>query len=1608
MTRPTNPADSWLNSALRLNPFQDDGERRPGEAWLSSALQLKPTREVRFTEVGRPETDLYFGGFEAEVRQPTSVWERVVKGATSVLSALEPLLFVGDVAKAAIYGAATGGASRALELARQQASAWRDYLPFGKTPKPVVTGDDLMRVLDPKYEERPAWQRVGMAFAAEILTDPLSVFGIVGMAAKGGAVAARGAAALTRRVAGEAAAAPATLFGRALDVASKAAFAADRAANLAFNPYAQAFYGTRALGRARLNDEGLRVAQVAGRVLDGILDMPIASSFRGYALRLRHVAPGWLGSPDVGPGVRLTARAAEMQFAEAVASHVEDLQRILHDGLGEPVRFFGLFERRVIPERYLPLEQEIRASVYRVLDNAGVANEVEALRKQEGLIRRMARSVGFDEGRAIDTYYRFFERARQAFTDISYRMTGFELYRDVWKGVAKEFGVDPEAAWQRYSAWRTANSGKAFVVERVDDALRFRETSPLIFKAAPDIEKVVPAREIAKLSEAAASVVERGADAALLRRLAPLLSPDQIARLPDNLVEAARVPRAVVQEAQVLGNITRVVDGLNDLVGKLFGGGAATAEVQKAAKAATNLLLEGDVASWWEQVDRISRGATADYILRLIKSASPERRTAGYAALSLALERSGDEVGALVALGLAAKEAPNPVLARAMYEVGAPPVYGVKVPTAIDLRDVGEIVGIIKGADRLDFDGVAVVANALTRLPKVIADDILRAIEGVETPLARLARAIASRDRGELVDIFVRAVSGEIPATGGGVSALARLGKPLGLEEMMANALRERGLGPGDLPAFRASFEEVLAQIEDKALERFFALRPNYGGAKTHKDLFIPKGAAKYEINPFSPLALFEMIRQGYARRAYLGVISPKAAEAALLKGRLALVPEIDPEKAAGRMQATLKELGLEGRSLDAAVKDMMDYFTATEGRYVYTAETVLRLLQDDGVQLDQQGFVRFMNAVFGSDGLKDEALEVLAKIKGEQEIARATIRLHPERFQARLPQEQTKYLMEVYDPVASLAELGRMATREVFTQTLLNEAYRVLKEANLIFDYNPGPGFARVPETTVKVRGGAEELFAYGPLAGKYIPEHYLKDLARTLAIDPISHGAWGSFLTFWRKALLNSPVTTMVNAIGNLYLTWAFDPKLAVEAVGQLPRAAKILDDYYRTGKLPKDMEGVLYFLRETSLSAEMRKAVADSYIRIARENPEVYNRGIVERAIEKIDAYANDFGSVIAKAIGKEKNEYIKLLSPVHAFGYVENLQRVANYLAARKMGLDPTKALWVASEATFNYANVPYAIDMIRRYGVMAFPSFTYFMLRSGAKWAVERPAALTIPQRFAQASWYAGTDSPEDHARLMVYMPDWLRGTLPAVLPIRGRNDEYIVAPLSYLLPMPTLSGSVLTEALSFGVLQPFIDVANGIMRYIEDPVARGTPVLASRYGETLYRPAATPKEAITDMASYLVEKFMPQYAVRVLPIADMPELIAAHFSEADKSGLYNLKSIFGRLYAQYTHPAAVQAIEQMTGRAIGLTPEEALGAFFRGRRLSTDPAGVSSVQGLRSLEDFDSKVKQMAYSRLVRGDDPKNIARDIEKLMGRAKKMIEPYLELNRVFGPTP
>ncbi|MCX7946897.1 MAG: hypothetical protein N2557_08115, partial [Hydrogenophilus sp.] len=512
-----------------------------------------------------------------------------------------------------------------------------------------------------------------------------------------------------------------------------------------------------------------------------------------------------------------------------------------------------------------------------------------------------------------------------------------------------------------------------------------------------------------------------------------------------------------------------------------------------------------------------------------------------------------------------------------------------------------------------------------------------------------------------------------------------------------------------------------------------------------------------------------------------------------------------------------------------------------------------------------------------------------------------------------------------------------------------------------------------------------------------------------RSLSTDPLSSGAFAATLSFIRRSLLNYRATALVNIIGNSYLTWAFNPELAVEAAAQTPRAIRLLDEYYRTGRVPKEIEGAMYFLHETSLSREARTAVNEAIEKLIREHPEVYQRGSVERFINKLDDWANDLGGRIAEAIGKEDNPYIRLIMPLYTFAYAENVSRLANYLAARKMGADVERALWIASEATFNYADIPYALRLLRQYGLLAFPSFSYFIAKQSLSWAVQRPAALTLPQKTAQASFEEGVDKREDEWRLSVYMPEWLKSTLPMIVPMRTRSGEYIVLPLGRILPMPAISGSTLTEPLNFGILQVFVDAANGVMRYFEDPTGRGIPTLAARYGDTMYRPLSRPEEALRGIAGYVVEKTLPRWLTQFLPGADIPELLTLHLNglqgKDDIAPLNGVRSLLGKLYVQYTHPAAVAALEERTGRQIGfLAAEAALGFLATPRRISVDIGGVSTRSSIMELERLEARIANSLRDTAVRYGEEEAKKRAEAALQGLRKAM-RPYMMLNEALS---
>jgi len=208
---------------------------------------------------------LSFKGFQAEPEIPDSgpkpLGERVLSvvfnAIDNVLRVAEPLLLPGDVAKAFIYGYAKGGTQLGLYLAREQIGRAASYAPFGSRPDQVVSGSELARTLvgEERFQSMSPWARMGLSFAVDIAADPLSVFGVVGAATKGTALAARGASALAKAGGLERASKAAGAVSRGLEAVAQTAFRADELAQRALNPFAQATEAARLIGRVPIGEE---------------------------------------------------------------------------------------------------------------------------------------------------------------------------------------------------------------------------------------------------------------------------------------------------------------------------------------------------------------------------------------------------------------------------------------------------------------------------------------------------------------------------------------------------------------------------------------------------------------------------------------------------------------------------------------------------------------------------------------------------------------------------------------------------------------------------------------------------------------------------------------------------------------------------------------------------------------------------------------------------------------------------------------------------------------------------------------------------------------------------------------------------------------------------------------------------------------------------------------------------------------------------------------------------------------------------------------------------------------------------------------------------------
>jgi hypothetical protein len=1556
------------------------------------------------------------------------------------LTILDPLMLPGDVAKAFVYGAIVGGAREGLRLAREQISRWETYLPGGKPADPVVRGDELARLLDPNYDQRGAAARFSLGLLMEVMVDPLAAFGI---AKAGLSLAASGARA-----------ARATGVAEVISKGAELAGKADVFAQQWFNPYGVAVRATRGIGGPVIDAIAERVEPILQtKLFERTVYGPQGEKIRipvyvkdlifpGFTplerKELLERIPAYLGGPETGPGIVRRVIAEAQENIQASVARISVLENILAENLGEKVLPFSA--RKVIPKGTPQeiLAKELTADAWSILDKHGWAVPYEVLKTTTGKLRGLARTLGLEPEVAVKTFQDYLREARLAFLDISYRATGMPIYERVFKETAKEMGLDPDLAWQRYLGERARYMPKLDERGRIVD---MEEVHGALFQAP---EPKVELEAVTKAVQAGYRILSEGPDTPGAMRILysmPATAQESILKNAPGLAE--RNARYVQEMADVA---SRLDEALEAFFGRLREGDFMRYLPERGSEDANKVLGRLRAAVRGDNPARLAlllsearQSLSGEQVMRMLASKSPTERGLGYAILGTTLEDFGDYATASIAHSLAAVnflKAEKKVTARYFYTSGGHVLdkglvdelkakYGLEVPAGALPRVTEEIQDLLRSATVLDGDTVQAVYGWMASVPAGNRALLLEELAKIETPAGLLARVLARGDRAGLKDLLMKALSGGVPTDGAGLESVLGLARKVLGEEEVADALYKVGLIPTvDLAQARTLFLDNLMAVEKRAIERFWAEHPRWMGATDRKALLGEFKDGKWVGYPYSPLQWMADVRQGYARKVYLGNISPEAAKAAITAGRLALISEVEAGDLPERAVEYLKRIGRtqDIAKAEKAFQELAEYIKASDGRYVYTAEAFAKILKQHWPEMDSAVFNALLHDVINGPGKEYTAYLVLSKAQSglNIDVVGAPIaQAVPGAMRERLAEELTRHLVQLYDVEASLAEFARYTSRQQIASHIQDQLYKVLKEVGLVYDRPPLEvvksthlRFVQVPESTTHMGEAGQRAYVWGPLAGKWVPKAVYEDLNRTLSVDPTSGTAFASFLTFWRKSLLNSPDTVVRNFLGNIWLTWlTVGPEQALMSLKYLPKAFRALREYAETGRIAELGEGAIYMLKEASLTGELREVVEGAAARIAQAaRGAVSGKGVVQRVIEALDRVLNDTGRTIARyfTTNPDASPLTRALSFVEMFAHLENAQRLANYFAAKELAKVAGRAnpeayaMWVAMNATHDYRSVPFALTIVRNYGIVAFPSFMYLTAVAVGKALTKNPAALALPAKFAGLSFYTNTDGPEDHARIAAYMPEWLAAAMPMVLPVRRSDGSYLVLPLSYATPViPVDPASLATEVVGLGFLRPFIEAAYGLIR--DDPL----PVFSAQYGRRLFPDAATPGEKALGVSAYIAKSFTPRWITRYSPVSD-PELLLRDLAQ-DQSALQTLDSVVGKVWVQYKHPAIVEMMERRLGKQLGMTGVEAAASLVATpRRVSPDPIGVGSRGAVIELERMKTDIQRDFTNAIKRGVEieraRERALRELEKL----ERRLQPLLELNEIFGPPP
>jgi hypothetical protein len=622
---------------------------------------------------------------------------------------------------------------------------------------------------------------------------------------------------------------------------------------------------------------------------------------------------------------------------------------------------------------------------------------------------------------------------------------------------------------------------------------------------------------------------------------------------------------------------------------------------------------------------------------------------------------------------------------------------------------------------------------------------------------------------------------------------------------------------------------------------------------------------------------------------------------------------------------------------------------------------------------------------------LEDTAAENLTQQLGRpptaDEIAQAT-----DEYQAAL--------VELTDAPTRLASLGVEIGKTIGAQSVLKTAFTELQGMGMVKDFGPNAPVAKVVDGVEYslVPEGAD----FGALAGKHIPSMVWRDIAQTAA-GPQAQGEWTKWVGRIRAAFLSPLPSTFRNAIGNVALmsTVGVHPDAIAK---HLPKAYEILKTYAKDGYHPEldGVEGVANFMHDAGMVKELQDLTQDGLLRLIQEaskskkpfpvalrdlvaNPDrvpfLQRLGDAADAVgeatvgqvRRIGASAPDAFGRPQPSVGDKAADFFLgegLGTPtrsvaaggfLHWFQAVEDVGRLVSYLSAKEAriaaGDAPQAAKLAAAKfantATFDYSNAPKVVEWARNTGAVLFPSFAYYMTGRVLKGMWSNPAPLAVQDKIVSAANEAGLSGENEEAAIEKMLTGyWGMKNRPVLVPIAGKNGEYLSIPTNYFMPSAVFNPQTLNDmasgAAAGGVLRPLVDLtyawfATGGQR------GQTTPFTAPfRGGDPIFSPDATTAQAVVGSLSYLAQSYAPGTVIRTA-LPQVEKLADVQFDPKQAALMEQLQQRYLNL-----QPG------QLAGRLVGVNTY-AVGQQTALRQISTnDRRSRDEVAAIR--REYEAKI----------------------------------------------